>query len=100
MLDGTYNLVIYAPIGRQELQCELNSGAGVLSGRVYKPGTAFDTPVYEGTCDGDDFRFKVDFPVKGMGSFTFTLTGGADADGLSGQAKMALGKCKFEASRI
>jgi hypothetical protein len=100
MIDGTYDLVIHAPIGRQELKCDLKTEGGALTGRTYKPGTAFDTPIYEGTAEGNSFRFKVDFPVKGMGSFTFTLTGEAGEDTLSGMAKMALGKCRFEAARV
>lgn len=100
MLDGSYNLIIHAPIGRQELVCELKAEGAVLAGRVFKPGSSFDTAIYEGSVDGAKFRFKVDFPVKGMGSFTFTLSG-EEADGkLAGLAKMALGKCKFEATRI
>lgn len=100
MIDGLYDLVIHAPIGKQELKCELKSEGNALSGRTYKPGSTFDTPIYEGTVDGAKFRFKVDFPVKGMGSFTFTLTGEASETGLAGQAKMALGKCKFEAVKL
>ena len=99
MIDGTYDLVIHAPIGKQEIKCNIATEGGVLTGRAYKPGTSFDAPFYEGTCDGNAFRFKVDFPVKGMGSFTFTLSGESGGDALAGQAKMALGKCKFEAKR-
>lgn len=100
MIDGLYDLVIHAPIGKQELKLEVATNGGEVTGRTYKPGTEFNTPLYAGTCDGDSFKFKVDFPVKGMGSFTFTLSGNATADGLAGMAKMALGKCKFEAKKI
>ena len=100
MLDGLYDLVIHAPIGKQELKLDVKTNGSEVSGHTYKPGTEFDTPLYAGTVNEGKFKFKVDFPVKGMGSFTFTLEGEETAAGLEGKAKMALGKCKFEATKL
>lgn len=99
MIDGAWKINLHSPMGDKKVIGEFKSEGGTLTGTLSSPDTGWNTGIYEGTVNGDEFRFKADFPVPGMGSFTFTLTGKVDGDAFAGIAKMAIGKCKFEAVR-
>jgi hypothetical protein len=100
MIDGKWDMILHSPMGDKVVVFEAASDDEDLTGK-FSADTGWNTEIYEGSIDEDDeFKFKVDFPVPGMGSFTFTLKGQVEGDSLSGIAKMAVGKCKFEAKRI
>ncbi|MDR1421640.1 MAG: hypothetical protein LBI64_02105 [Coriobacteriales bacterium] len=99
MLAGKWDMVLHSPMGAKIVVFEAVEDGEALTGK-FSAESGWNTEIYEGSVSGDDFRFKVDFPVPAMGSFTFTLTGKVEGDSMSGIAKMAVGKCKFEAKRI
>lgn len=99
MITGKWDMVLHSPMGDKIVVFDANAGDGGLSG-TFSADTGWNTEIYEGTSDGNSFKFKVDFPVPKMGSFTFTLTGDVEGDEMKGMAKMAIGKCKFEAKRM
>ena len=99
MIDGKWQMILYTPMGDKNVVFDAKVDGVLLEG-VIGSGEGPGLNIYEGSADGDSFNFKADFPVPGMGSFTFTLTGSVEGDSMSGMAKMALGECKFEAERI
>jgi len=99
MISGKWDMILHAPMGAKQVVFDAVADGNALTGN-FSAASGWNTDIYEGSADGDSFRFKVDFPVPKMGSFTFTLTGDVEADEMKGLAKMALGKCKFEAKRL
>jgi hypothetical protein len=99
MITGKWDMVLHSPMGDKAVIFDANEAGGELTGN-FSADSGWNTAIYEGTADEDDFKFKVDFPVPAMGSFTFTLTGEVEGDAMIGTAKMAVGKCKFEAKRL
>jgi hypothetical protein len=99
MITGKWDMILHSPMGDKVVVFDAKEDGGALTGK-FSAESGWNTEIYEGTADEDAFKFKVDFPVPAMGSFTFTLTGAVDGDAMSGLAKMAVGKCKFEAKRI
>ncbi|MDR2771344.1 MAG: hypothetical protein LBB57_04850 [Clostridiales Family XIII bacterium] len=99
MLNGKWDMILHSPMGDKAVIFEAAEEGEALTGR-FSADSGWNTEIYEGKVDEAAFSFKVDFPVPAMGSFTFTLKGEADGDTMSGIAKMAVGKCKFEAKRI
>ncbi|NLF80647.1 MAG: hypothetical protein GX572_05590 [Clostridia bacterium] len=99
MISGKWDMVLHSPMGAKQVVFDAVANEKELTGK-FSATSGWNTEIYEGSADGDSFRFKVDFPVPRMGSFTFTLTGDVEGDDMKGIAKMALGKCKFEAKRL
>ena len=100
MIDGKWNMVLNTPMGDKQLVLDVTVDGAALEGRFLSEEGGDGLPIYEGSADGDSFSFKADFPVPGMGSFTFTLTGAVEGDSMSGKAMMALGACDFSAERM
>jgi hypothetical protein len=99
MITGKWDMTLYSPMGKKRVIFDAKADGPALTGRI-SADSGWDTEIYEGSAEGDSFRCKAEFPVPKMGSFTFTLTGAVDGDQMNGLAKMAIGKCKFEAIRL
>ena len=99
MITGKWKMVLHSPMGDKNVVFDANANETGLVGE-FSNDSGWSANIYEGSAEGESFKFKVDFPVPGMGSFTFTLTGSVEGDSMTGVAKMAVGKCKFEAERI
>ena len=100
MIDGKWDMVLNTPMGDKQLVLDVKVDGADLKGVFLSDSGGDGLPIYEGSAEGDSFSFKADFPVPGMGSFTFTLTGAVENDSMSGQAMMALGACDFSATRL
>jgi hypothetical protein len=99
MITGKWDMILHSPMGKKQVVFTAQEDGAALTGQ-FSAESGWNTDIYEGSAEGDSFRFKVDFPVPKMGNFTFTLTGAVDGDKMNGLAKMAVGKCKFEAVRL
>ena len=100
MIDGKWDMVLNTPMGDRQLVLDAKVNGAALEGVFLSEEGSGGLPIYEGSASGDSFSFKADFPVPGMGSFTFTLTGAVDGDNMGGKAMMALGECDFSAVRL
>lgn len=73
--DGTWNIVLNTPMGKQRSVLELVSEGGRLTGTGRAMGSSM--PVQDGTVDGDEITFdmRVGKPIPMTLKFRLTISG-------------------------
>lgn len=82
-VDGSWELVIDTPMGKQAATLELSTDGGAVTGTQAADGK--ETAIYEGSVDGDAVSWKVD--ITSPMSLTVTFTGTVAGDEMTGKAK-------------
>lgn len=90
--DGTWNIVIATPIGRQEVTLTITTDGSTLTGTAQT--NAELVALDNGALDGDAFSCSVDLKKPFPMTVTYTLT--VDGDAISGTAKAG----PFPASKV
>ena len=94
--DGTYNVSINTPMGKQEGKLTLQQDGTELTGSMEQGGDT--VPVKNGKVDGDKATWDVDV-TKPM-PLTLSFEGTEGGNGLSGNVKLgAFGNSTFEATK-
>jgi hypothetical protein len=81
--DGTWNLNVTTPMGRQQGTADLSTDGGTLSGSTTNNGETVE--IYEGTVDGDSATFKADVTKPFPMTLTFKVA--LDGDSITGTAQ-------------
>ena len=82
-VDGTSEIVIASPIGRQEVTLVLTTDGSAVTGTAQTSHEL--VPVNNGTLDGDVLTCSVDLRKPFPMTVTYTLT--YDGDAITGKAK-------------
>ena len=94
--DGTYNVSINTPMGKQEGQLTLAQDGTELTGTMAQGGDT--SPIKNGKVDGDKATWDVDV-TKPM-PLTLSFEGSESGTGMSGNVKLgAFGNSTFEATK-
>ena len=94
--DGTYNVSINTPMGKQEGKLTLAQDGTELTGEMEQGGDK--SPIKNGKVDGDKASWDVDV-TKPM-PLTLSFEGSETAGGMSGNVKLgAFGNSSFEATK-
>jgi hypothetical protein len=97
-VDGTYNIEIDTPMGKQSSKLTLKTSGGALSGSMDSP---FGTLEFsDGTVSGDQVAWNME--VSGpMGNIKLEYTGKVAGDDISGEVKAGgFGSSPFKGTRI
>lgn len=95
-IDGTWNVVIDSPMGKQHGVLELSTEADKVTGTGQAMGTTME--VADGTANGDEVTFALDFtrPVPMRLDFRLAVSG----DSIAGEAKAGpMGRWKVAGER-
>lgn len=84
--DGTWKITVNTPMGPQATTLSLSSEGSTLTGEQSADGST--TPIYDGSIDGDEVRWKVDV-TKPM-ALTVSFRGKIEGDTISGKAKAGM----------
>ena len=96
--DGTWNLTLQAPTGKQRVDLTLVTDGAALRGHVDAPLPLGKVEFSDGTVDGDKLAWVADVtsPIPVKLEFTATVSG----DTISGIVKMGtFGNARFEGPR-
>jgi hypothetical protein len=96
-IDGSYNILVSTPMGKQEARITLKTDGNSLSGIVaMKAGEqSFDN----GTLSGNECALTVQVNTP-MGRMDVEFKGTIDGDTISGQAKLPFGWADFTGTRV
>jgi hypothetical protein len=95
-VDGTWNVAMKSPMGRDNGTLELVTDGAILSGRMTNSQGSLD--IADGTVDGDKVAFtaEVTSPMK----MTLKFSAIVDGDAIRGSVKLGLmGKASFTGTR-
>jgi hypothetical protein len=81
--DGTWNITVQTPMGAQASTVELITDGAALSGT--QSGNGESGPIYDGSADGDNAKWKIDITRPLALTVTFTAT--VEGDAISGTAR-------------
>lgn len=83
-IDGTWNMVIHTPVGKQHMEFDLHTDGTTLAGTATQHGAVSE--ITDGTVDGDNLRFKVAMtrPFKINLAFTVSVAG----DDMTGSVRL------------
>ena len=97
-VDGTYNIEIDTPMGKQQAKLTLKTDGGALSGSTE---STFGTQEFSGgTVKGDDVSWSMEVSSP-MGKMDLTYTGKVSGDEISGEVKAGnFGTSPFKGKRI
>jgi hypothetical protein len=81
-IDGTWEITIDTPMGKQQTTLELTSDGSALSGTASSSDES--GPIYDGSVDGDSATWKLD--ITKPFALTVTFTAAVSGDDISGNA--------------
>jgi alkanesulfonate monooxygenase SsuD/methylene tetrahydromethanopterin reductase-like flavin-dependent oxidoreductase (luciferase family) len=85
-IDGTWDITVDTPMGKQRSQAVLTAAGGALTGT--QTGNGEENTIYEGRVDGAEATWKVDIskPVR----LTLKFTGTVEGDAITGKTKAGM----------
>lgn len=81
-IDGTWEITIDTPMGKQVSTLELSSAGSTLTGTAASADESVD--IYDGSVDGDSATWKTD--ITSPFALTVMFTAEVDGDSISGKA--------------
>jgi hypothetical protein len=84
-IDGTWEITIDTPMGKQESTLELTSDGSALSGSAASADETVE--LYDGSVDGDNASWKID--ITKPFAMTIKFTAEVSGDEISGNAQAA-----------
>lgn len=95
-VDGTYNLTINTPMGKQDGKLTIAADGGALTGTMEQMGNTVD--IANGTADGNNLTWEA--AITTPMPMTLKFAAAVDGDAISGQVELgAFGKADFEGTR-
>jgi hypothetical protein len=96
-IDGTYNVEIDTPIGKQEAKVTLKTAGNILSGTGE---SSFGKNDFTGTVNGNDLSWKMEINSP-MGKMKLEYTGKVTGDDIAGTVKIGdFGTAPFKGKKI
>jgi len=97
-IDGTYNVVVDTPIGKQNNVMTLKTDGDVLSGTMKSLAFNAEDNFTGGKVNGDAFEFEFEAATP-MGKMKLEVKGTVSGDKTSGEVKTMFGMAPFEGTR-
>ena len=95
-VDGTYNLTINTPMGKQEGKLTVAADGGALNGTMEQGGNSVE--IANGTVDGNNVTWEAGITTPMP--MTLKFAGTVDGDKISGEVELgAFGKAAFEGTK-
>jgi hypothetical protein len=95
-VDGTYNVLVKAPIGKTEMILNFKSDGSILTGTVQSKNE--ETPLCEGVVQGDEFSFEFEMKAP-MGKQKVSVKGSVEGDEICGFVTTPLGTVSMNGQR-
>jgi hypothetical protein len=96
-IDGTYQVTVKTPLGKQKGKLTIRSSGDILSGSLEtSKGT---THFSDGSINGNHIQFQAETKTA-MGPFDVAYKATVEGDRLSGEASMPLGTAPMEGTKI
>jgi hypothetical protein len=96
-IDGTWNLTLDTPIGKQETTLEAKTAGGALTG-TQSGADSGSQPIEDGAVDGDAASWSV--AITSPMAMTLEFKGTVDGDTMSGTVKLGMfGEAQFTGVR-
>ena len=86
-VEGSWQLVIDSPIGKQHVTVRIEQDGGVLSGTLKNNDNGLVTDIFDGSVNGDTLQWKVTLKQMKM---TLTFNTSVDQDSMTGKVKAGL----------
>ncbi len=94
--DGTWNMTLNTPMGKQEGTLNLATDGGSLTGTMEQMGNSVE--IANGSADGDTLKW--DASITTPMPMTLNFEGKVDGDKMTGSVALgAFGNAEFEATR-
>jgi len=96
-IDGTYNITVNSPMGKQEGSFTYKTDGSSLTGTATASGETVD--IQDGKVSGNDFEHTMKMKTP-MGKMKVNVKGTVDGDKISGTFKLPFGAMPFEGTRV